>query len=153
MMSRWFTHWFKLLLATLVALAVLLSAPLHTARQGAVNGTMLGKRMLPSALGRSVSDGVLLVGFWAPGCIACQAQIQELNRLQAAYRARGLTVIGLARAPPRELTAQGDGRSVPYAVLVDRNGIVVWQGEPADLHSAIIETTLDAPRLGALAQF
>ena len=120
------------------------------------------------------AGGVVLVDFWAPHCGPCVARMPVLNVLQAAYRAQGFTVIGMAREPPDEvaefarrarldyatgsdpggkLFAQLGVRSMPYAVLVDRNGIVVWQGDPSGLRRTTIETTLRAPQLGALVRF
>lgn len=127
------------------------------------------------------AGGVILLDFWAPGCAPCQERVPLLNALQAAYRTQGLTVIGMAReipgpgegegaqsvpVPPRVLFAYAVGsdpdgglfarmgvRTLPYAVLVDRNGIVVWQGDPLRLSRTTIEATLRAPRLGTLTRF
>jgi thiol-disulfide isomerase/thioredoxin len=55
--------------------------------------------------------------------------------------------------PGGGLFARMGVRSLPYAVLVDRNGIVVWQGDPSRLSRATIEATLRAPRVGTLARF
>ncbi len=169
----------KLLGVLLIGLALLLAAPLHAAWQSAVNGPMLGKRMPPLALQADAgavgaTQGVMLVDFWAPWCVPCREGVPWLNRLQRDYGPRGLRVVGIAREPPAELAAftrrvpldypvgcDPDGvlfarmglRSLPYAVLVDRNGIVVWQGDPAGLGRDTIEATLAAPALGALMRF
>lgn len=127
------------------------------------------------------AGGVILLDFWAPGCAPCHERVPLLNALQAAYRTQGLTVIGMAReipgpgegegaqgvaVPPRVPFAYAVGsdpdgglfarmgvRTLPYAVLVDRNGIVVWQGDPSRLGRTTIEATLRAPRLGTLTRF
>lgn len=186
--SKWFN-------SLMIALALLLSAPLHAAWQSVRTGTLPGKRLPPLALVPEAGaiDGVVLIGFSAPGCTPCQQRIPLLNTLQATYQAQGLTVIGMARAPPTkeaahpvgqlgtqpatqpgahpgayarhaapgyvvrsdggELFAQLGVRSLPYAVLVDRNGIVAWQGDPSELSRRTLETTLAAPRLGELMRF
>ncbi|WP_332879742.1 TlpA disulfide reductase family protein [Massilia sp. S19_KUP03_FR1] len=164
----------KLIGLLVIGLALLLAAPLHAAWQNAVNGRMLGKRMPPLALQADQSNAVVLVEFWAPWCTPCRESVPLLNRLQHDYRPRGLRVIGMAREPPAELAefarrvpleypvgcdpggalfAKLGLRSVPYAVLVDRNGIIVWQGNPASLRRETIEATLAAPAAGALMRF
>jgi len=174
----------KLLCSLVIGLALLLSAPLHAAWQSVVNGNILGKRMppLPAALNvtrgatasTSTGNGVVLVYFWAPWCMACHENVPTLSRLQQTYGARGLRVVGMVREPPARLleftqrnklaypVASDPGgalfdslgvRSLPYAVLVDRNGIIVWQGDPIGLDTRTVETTLAAPRLGALVRF
>jgi thiol-disulfide isomerase/thioredoxin len=166
------TTWINLLI---ILMALLLSAPLHAAWQSVLSGEMLGKRLPPLALAGATGavDGVVLIDFWAPGCVPCQARAPLLNALQSSYRTRGLTVIALAREPPAELARLVQRappgyalhtdraglfdrlgvRSLPYAVLVDRNGIVAWRGDPARLSRGTIEATLAAPRLGELMQF
>lgn len=41
-------------------------------------------------------------------------------------------------------------RAMPYAVLTDRNGVVIWQGDPGQLNRARIEAALVAPGKNAL---
>lgn len=140
----------------------------------AVQPRMLSGAADGPGVARGVGNDVTLVYFWAPWSVSCNERIPLLNALQATYRPQGLTVFGMAREPPGEvaefarrarldyavgsdsggkLFAQLGVRSMPYAVLVDRNGIVVWQGDPSGLRRATIETTLRAPQLGALVRF
>jgi thiol-disulfide isomerase/thioredoxin len=122
----------------------------------------------------ATNNGVVLVHFWAPWCVSCHENVPELSRLQREYGARGLRVVGMAREPPADVSAfarrnplvfpvasdaggalfAGLGvNSLPYAVLVDRNGIIVWQGDPLALDRGTLEATLAAPALGALVRF
>lgn len=122
----------------------------------------------------SVGKGVVLVDFWAPWCTPCLEGVPLLNSLQRDYGPRGLSIVGVARESPADLADfarrtplsypvghdPGGGlfaklglRSLPYAVLVDRNGIIVWQGNPSALNRQTIESTLAAPALGALLHF
>lgn len=165
----------RLLCVLGLGLALALSAPLHAAWQSAVNGSMLGKRMpaLPMTVVGS-HGGVVLVEFWAPWCVPCRESVPRLNALQRDYGGRGLTVVGVAHDTPDgvaefarrvqvgypvgsdpggALFSQLGVRSLPYAVLVDRNGVIVWQGNPAQLGRSRIESTLAAPALGGLVRF
>ena len=133
----------------------------------------VGRGSAGSANAGAGSD-VVLVYFWAPWCASCHENVPAISRLQHEFGARGLRVIGMAREPPAEVSAfarrnplaypvrsDADGalfsglgvRSLPYAVLVDRNGIIVWQGDPIGLDRGTVADTLAAPKLGALVRF
>jgi peroxiredoxin len=142
---------------------------------GLSGGATVGARSgTGSGSGSAKGTGVVLVHFWAPWCVACHENVPELSRLQREYGARGLRVVGMAREPPADVSAfarrnplvfpvasdvggalfAGLGvHSLPYAVLVDRNGIIVWQGDPLALDRGTLEATLAAPALGALVRF
>jgi thiol-disulfide isomerase/thioredoxin len=143
-------------------------------RGGLSGGASVGAPGGASGTGSATSAGVVLVHFWAPWCVSCHENVPELSRLQREYGARGLRVVGMAREPPADVSAfarrnplvfpvasdaggalfAGLGvRSLPYAVLVDRNGIIVWQGDPLALDRGTLEATLAAPALGALVRF
>lgn len=165
-----------------IGLALLLAAPLDTAWTSTSDGRMLGKRWPALSLQASVARGaiadagagVVLIDFATPWCVPCHTNVPLLNRLQRDYRTRGLTVVGMARAPPAQvveraqrerrdyqLGSDADGKlfaqlgmnRLPAAVLMDRNGIVVWQGDPATLPRNTIERTLAAPALGEVLRF
>lgn len=155
--------------------------PVVFMQAGGVRGGVVAASGVPLGAGSGAGSGsgagaregasVMLVDFSAPHCVPCNGNVTLLNRLQRDYRARGLTVVGMARAPPVHtanvvpdsprdyalgsdpdgaLSAQLGTNSMRPAVLVDRNGIIVWQGHPANLGRTTIERTLSAPALGAL---
>ena len=79
----------------------------------AVNG---GASTLPTATGGSVA----LIDLWATWCTACERERPKLARLDAAYRAQGLRVIGLnVGEEPSVVSAYLAQNPVPYAVYLD----------------------------------
>ena len=90
---------------------------------------------------------VVLLDFWATWCVPCRSEIPHFVRLQNAYRARGLQIIGISLdddvAPVRRFYRQfkmnypvalGDaelaGRyggilGLPVSFLIDRDGRIV----------------------------
>jgi mono/diheme cytochrome c family protein/peroxiredoxin len=96
---------------------------------------------------------VLLV-FWGTTCAPCVSELPELERLHAELGGRGLSVLpvcvdetegpairsaakGLADRLPLYLDGRGDARllydvsSLPSAVLIDRQGLVLARGQGA----------------------
>jgi thiol-disulfide isomerase/thioredoxin len=86
---------------------------------------------------------VVLVNLWATWCPPCRAELPVLNRLQAAYRARGVVVLTLSDEPGveiREFVAKHSPDAVngymegfgwleiesfrPFTLVVDRNGVL-----------------------------
>ena len=57
---------------------------------------------------------VVLVNFWATWCVPCREEFPDLVRLEAAYRSKGLAVIGVS-------TDLGKDRSAAEKFLADRN--------------------------------
>jgi len=79
--------------------------------------------------------------------------VLELPGARMVARQRVPFAYAVGSDPGGGLFARMGVRSLPYAVLIDRNGIVVWQGDPSRLSRATIEATLRAPRLGTLTRF
>src|SRR5262245_4528702 len=106
---------------------------------------------------------VLLVDFFAHWCAPCARLVPHLNELVEAYGGEGLNVLGVtgddaatakewlgrleARYPharDAELALQIElgFRPLPFAVLVDPCGVIVWQGNPGDVPMEAIEGLL-----------
>ncbi len=102
---------------------------------------------------------VFLVEFWATWCPSCRASIPHLTELQEKYGDNGLVVVGISieesdvvTAFVKEVGAKMDytvavdrrqrtaynymapfsENSIPHAFVVDKSGILVWHGHPAD---------------------
>ncbi len=61
-----------------------------------------------------------MIDLWATWCTACERERPKLARLDAAYRARGLLVIGLnVGEAPSVVSAYLSEHPLPYAVYLD----------------------------------
>lgn len=156
----------------LVLLLPIFTSSAHGAIQDFVNGRMVGKTVEPMKLNyfasrpASLDNKVVLIDFWAVWCEPCRHTIPELNKLHAELGDQGLVVLGMTRDDDKSIAefvtrfpmqfhvgTDVDGaffkrlavRAMPYAVLTDRNGVIIWQGDPGQLNRARIEAALAAP--------
>lgn len=119
----------------------------------------------PFSLGE-LRGRVVLVNVWATWCVPCQAEMPELQSLQAAYDPDELTVLGVSvdlgdgvpilrfleangitypnvRADMVEIVETLDvNEGIPHTILVDRAGVVraYWRGRfrPEDPSAAAL---------------
>ena len=105
------------------------------------------------------ADHVYVVEFWATWCAPCRTSIPHLSELQAAYKGKKVTIIGIsdetaAKVNPfvenmgdkmdytvaidkegatyeRYMTAFGQ-RGIPHAFIVNQKGQLAWHGHPMD---------------------
>lgn len=157
---------------TLTLLVLICASGAQAAIQDFVNGRMVDKSIQPARLSFYESNSahfdnkVVLIDFWAVWCVACRHTIPELNKFHADYAAKGLVVVGMTRDEDKDIAefvkripmefhvaTDADGsffkrlavRAMPYAILTDRNGTVIWQGDPAELKRTRVEAALAAP--------
>lgn len=107
---------------------------------------------------------VVLVEFWATWCGPCRQSIPHLKELYARLSPQGLAMVSLTSEHPdavepfaKEMgmtypigmdstTADTYGvRGIPYAVVVDRQGKIVWEGHPMGGLDQALEKALKSP--------
>ncbi|MBI4556059.1 MAG: redoxin domain-containing protein [Candidatus Hydrogenedentes bacterium] len=120
----------------------------------------------PVDLAAGKGKQIFVVEFWATWCPPCRTSIPHLTELQAKYKDKGVTIVGItdeavedAKPFVEKMGAQMEytvaidddmktGRdymgafevdTIPHAFIVDKAGIVAWQGNPAvdDLEGAL----------------
>ena len=86
---------------------------------------------------------VVLVNLWATWCPPCRTELPTLNRLQAAYKNRGVVIVTLSDEPRgqmRDVVAKHSPETVngymaafgwldietfrPFSLVIDRNGVL-----------------------------
>lgn len=125
-----------------------------------------GARSLDDFTGRA-----MLVEFFAHWCGPCAKQVPHLNELSERLGPRGLSILGVATEnedgevqktlkfiekhgfayghafdAESMLSSHFRVQSIPFAVLVDPSGVVVWSGHP----SRLTDETLEKALAGAL---
>lgn len=97
---------------------------------------------------------VFLVEFWATWCPPCLKSIPHLSKLHEKHHKDGLVIIGISNEEVETIKAfiekkmkmpyfvgrddemktteawAEDVKTIPYAYLVDKTGVVVWSGDP-----------------------
>lgn len=105
----------------------------------------------------------VLLDFFAHWCAPCARQVPHLNDLQERYSGRGLVVLGVTSESPADidpwiaehrvafphafdpdlrLQIELGFHPLPYALLIDPAGAVVWSGNPAELEEGAVEQAL-----------
>lgn len=129
-----------------------------------LNGVSLGQPLPPHAMrflerAPPPQPRLTLIDFWASWCVACIASIPRLNGWQQKFGADGLAVIGATQDQdqavrrflskfPMDYAVGLAGqpalqellriRAMPYAILIDQAGIIIWRGQPEQLSDALL---------------
>lgn len=104
-----------------------------------------------------------LVEFWATWCPPCRTSIPHLNEIHKKFKDQGLVIVGISdedkktvedfqkKLPMDYTVALDEGGKVskefgitgiPHAVLVGKDGKIIWTGHPMQLKDADIEKAL-----------
>ena len=103
----------------------------------------------------------LLIEFWATSCSSCRESVTHLNALYGKFKPRGFQAVGVTEDDEATVKAfekdfpisyavglDRRGRlatamgvvALPHAVLVDKDGQVVWEGHPLNItESQLVE--------------
>lgn len=105
----------------------------------------------------------LIVEFWATWCPPCRTSIPHLNELYKKYQEKGLEIIGVTKEDsatvakfvkdiPIDYNVAFDSngkfgkpfgiKGIPHAMILDREGKVVWEGHPMSMPEKEIEAVL-----------
>lgn len=129
-----------------------------------VNGVSVGKQLPANEIRylRGAPDPqarLTLIDFWATWCAPCRVSIPRLNALQQRYAAQGLAIVGATQESEADVLPFLDKvpidypiglegkpglhellkiRGMPYAILVDKTGKIVWRGQPDDITDSLI---------------
>lgn len=116
------------------------------------------KEKAPSFAGKP-----LIVEFWATWCPPCRASIPHLNEVYKKYQPKGLEIIGVTNEDRPTVskflkdvpinyhvafdTSGKFGKpfgikGIPHAMVLDREGKVVWEGHPMSLPESQLESVL-----------
>lgn len=156
------------ILAVLLGLTLTLAPPAEAGVVDFFNGVTVGSQ-LPEHdfifLNHSpVSESkLLLIDFWATWCAPCRVSIPRLNEFHQKFSEKGLEIIGVSQETreavepflekipmqypsaiegPAKLHTSLKIKALPYAIFVDRNGKIIWRGQPDAINEALIESLL-----------
>ena len=104
-----------------------------------------------------------IVEFWATWCPPCRASIPHLNEVYKKYKDKGLVVIGITdedkakveefqKKIPMDYNVASDSsgallkqlgiEGIPQAFVLNKKGVVVWEGHPMEMKEAVIDKAL-----------
>ena len=119
----------------------------------------------PATPSKPEGETVYVVEFWATWCAPCRTSIPHLNELYLDLKDEGVVIVGISDEPPATIkpfveemnmqyrVAADDngattrawterGRGIPYALIVSKDGTVVWHGHPMAGLEAVLRQVL-----------
>jgi thiol-disulfide isomerase/thioredoxin len=154
--------------ASIAAICFLASTIANAQVGDSLNGAQIGTTLPPHELKYvQGSDGtprqLTLLDFWATWCAPCLESIPKLDHIASAFRDKHVHVVGvtreeealvlpfLAKHPMKYAVAlDRDGRlykalniqALPYAIVVNGAGTVIWRGQPEKIDDALMHRLL-----------
>jgi len=105
----------------------------------------------------------ILLEFWATWCPPCLANIPHLNEIHEKFSPKGLLIIGvtnedisrvkkfsrdhkitytIAIDKDNQMAKHFKVNRIPFAILADKSGKILWTGHPSQLTEEIISQAL-----------
>jgi thiol-disulfide isomerase/thioredoxin len=151
-----------------LSLAIALVSGAHAGFVNFINGVKVGTPVPANDLqflgeAPELPNRVVLIDFWATWCEECRETIPKLNALHEKFANNGLVIVGVSQETKAEviplleklqmhypLAVEGTKslhkafgiRAIPYAILVDRSGHVVWRGQPSEITDELVLSLL-----------
>lgn len=121
------------------------------------------------SLDKYLSQGPVLINFWATWCGPCKKEMIHLDRLSKKYKNNGLNILSISIDTQRSLSEvkryvrskrynfdvfidpnqqifkKLNGNIMPTNILIDRNGVIFWMhygyipGDEVTMESKILE--------------
>ncbi|OGD78116.1 MAG: hypothetical protein A2Y64_02445 [Candidatus Coatesbacteria bacterium RBG_13_66_14] len=90
-----------------------------------------------------IGDKVVVLDFWAVGCVPCLAVMPHMEDMWQTYRDDGLQVIGISEDLPRNVSsvkAKAKEIGVTYTIVLDKNAaaLTAYQGADAGIPFIVV---------------
>lgn len=116
------------------------------------------------------TNKVVIVDFWATWCRPCVASIPHMNETQEKFK-DSVVIVGLSdemdttvrqfmrRTEMKYTVATDSGRrmmnafrpsGIPHVAIISPDGVVRWQGHPADMTDELLQRIIDASGAGPI---